>query len=378
MACATGSEDSCAVKVSEVKNAINNIRVFRSTDAPPRKLRRKHWEVTIPLLELSRESRGWSGRAGLSLGFAFGAVAHGDEEDGAFAFGVAREEAGDVVVEESEAGGAESLRVGREIKLSPEDARFELHGAIAAVAEALQNGTQVGEEKDGHSGVGGQLLLQAEVTGIGAKVSLLQAFEQTTVAMKDVGSGREPFDGVDNQVEIIELSSRGIKEIGGHAAGGAVQHGRKLWQRNRAAGKFSRGTAALDDLFDGVARHFGICQRLELNNWSAGRRKVCNRSLTAPRFHFLGRIERRGGVHFSHERIIHFALGERDGFEAKLGNFRRRWRQGSRDVAEGHQGEGHFTLGIDIQQAIDARVQEAANNLCRETQRRGDSKQIGE
>src|SRR4029077_6275753 len=108
------------------------------------------------------------------------------QENGALAFGMGRKEASDVVVEERETRGAEPLGVGREIKLAAEDAGFELHGAIAAVAEALQNGTQVGEEKDGHSGVGGQLLLQAEVTGIGAKVHLLQAFEQTSAAMKDV------------------------------------------------------------------------------------------------------------------------------------------------------------------------------------------------
>ena len=247
----------------------------------------------------------------------FGAVAEGYEEDGALAFGVGRKEAGDVVVEKGEAGGTETLGVRREIEFAAENAGFELHGAIAAIAKALQNGAQVGEEKDVHGGVGGQLLLEAEVAGIGAEISLLQALEHATVAMEDVGSVREPFDGVDDQVEIIELSSRRIEEICWDAACGAVEHGGKLRQGDGAAGKFARGTAALDDLLDRVARHSGVGQRLELNDWSGGRRKVCNRSLTAPRFHFLGGIERRGGVHFPHEWIVHFALRERNGFEAK-------------------------------------------------------------
>src|SRR5713101_2853719 len=47
-----------------------------------------------------------------SRGFVFGTVTDGDEENGAFGLGVGREEASDVVVEEGEAGGAESLGVG--------------------------------------------------------------------------------------------------------------------------------------------------------------------------------------------------------------------------------------------------------------------------
>src|SRR5258708_29144878 len=196
------------------------------------------------------------------LGFVFGAMAEGNEENGAFAFGVGREEAGDVIVEEGEAGGAEALRVASEIQLSAEDAGLELAGAIAAIAEALQDGAQVREEKDVHGGVGGQLLLQSEVTGIGAEISLLQTFEHTTAAVEDVGSGRESFDGVNDQVEIIKLGPRKIEEIGGHATCGTVEHGGKLRQSDRAAREFAGGTAALDDLLDGVARHVGIGQML--------------------------------------------------------------------------------------------------------------------
>ncbi len=188
----------------------------------------------------------------------FGAVAEGYEEDGAFAFGVGREEAGNVVVEESQAGGAEALGVGCEIQLAAENAGFELRGAIAAIAEALQNGAQVREEKDGYGGIGGQLLSQAEVTGIGTEISFFQTLKQPTATVEDVGSRRQPFYGVDNQVEIIELGSAGIEEIRGHATSGAVQQGGKLRQSDGAAGEFAGGTSALDDLLDGVARYFHV------------------------------------------------------------------------------------------------------------------------
>ena len=83
-------------------------------------------------------------------------------------------------------------------------------------------------------------------------------------------------------------------------------------------------------------------------------------------------------MHFSHERIVHFALGERDGFKAKRGNLRRGWRREGDDVAEGREGQGHFTLGIYIQKAIDASVREAAYQPGWQTQGGGDGEQVRE
>src|SRR5438034_9722080 len=108
-----------------------------------------------------------------SPGLVFGAVTEGYQEDGAFAFGMRGEEAGDLVVEEGEPGGAESERGGCQIALAAEDAGFELRGAIAGIANTLQDGTQVGEEPDVHRSVRGPLLRQAKVTSIGAEISLL-------------------------------------------------------------------------------------------------------------------------------------------------------------------------------------------------------------
>jgi len=76
--------------------------------------------------------------------------------------------------------------------------------------------------------------------------------------VENVGSGREPFDGVDDQVEIIELGSGRIEEIRGHAT---RWRGRSWW---KAAATVIGLRANLrveprrsDDLLDGVARHFG-------------------------------------------------------------------------------------------------------------------------
>ncbi len=48
-----------------------------------------------------------------SLGFVFGTLAHGHQENGALAFGVRREKADYVVVVEGEAGSAQALGIGR-------------------------------------------------------------------------------------------------------------------------------------------------------------------------------------------------------------------------------------------------------------------------
>ena len=73
--------------------------------------------------------------------------------------------------------------------------------------------------------------------------------------MEDVGSGFNTFHGVDDQIEVVELRSLGIEEIGGDAARGAVEYGGELRQRDRSAGKLAAGTTAQDDLFDRIARH---------------------------------------------------------------------------------------------------------------------------
>ncbi len=47
-------------------------------------------------------------------------------------------------------------------------------------------------------------------------------------------------------------------------------------------------------------------------------------------------------------------------------------------MAEGDKGEGHFALGIDVQQTIDAGVHEAAHHFGWQTEGGGDGEQVGE
>jgi hypothetical protein len=67
----------------------------------------------------------------------FCAVPDGNQKDRDLAFGVRGEEARHIVVEEGKPGGAEALSVRRQIQLAPENAGFQLHRAISAIAKAL-------------------------------------------------------------------------------------------------------------------------------------------------------------------------------------------------------------------------------------------------
>ena len=71
----------------------------------------------------------------------FRAVAEGHKENCALTFGVRGEETGYVIVVKCEAGRTQVLGICCEIELAAQDAGFELHGAIPAIAKSLQNGT---------------------------------------------------------------------------------------------------------------------------------------------------------------------------------------------------------------------------------------------
>ena len=97
------------------------------------------------------------------------------------------------------------LRIGCEIELAADDAGFELHRAISAIAVALQDGAQVSQKEDSDCGVGGQGLLQSEVSGLGAEIPLLQKLERSAAAVKDVRTGLDALNRVDDQIEVVEL-----------------------------------------------------------------------------------------------------------------------------------------------------------------------------
>ncbi len=73
------------------------------------------------------------------------------------------------------------------------------------------------------------------------------------VAVEDVRSGLETFDGVDNQVEMVELRSERIEEVGRYAARRPVEHGGELGQADRRACKLAARAATQDNLLDGRA-----------------------------------------------------------------------------------------------------------------------------
>ena len=100
-------------------------------------------------------------------------MAQGYQEDGAFAYSVRGEERSNVIIEKCQASSAETLRIGGEIEFATDDAGFKLHGAISAIAIALQDGTQVRQKEDIDRGIGGQGLLQSEVSGLVAEVAVL-------------------------------------------------------------------------------------------------------------------------------------------------------------------------------------------------------------
>src|SRR5207244_2432793 len=65
-------------------------------------------------------------------------------------------------------------------------------------------------------------------------------------------------------------------------------------------------------------------------------------------------------------------------FWPERGDVTRRLRRESRDVAKGHERKDHLALRINVQQAIDLRILEAANDLCRQSQGCRDREKIGQ
>src|SRR5918999_3300525 len=125
-----------------------------------------------------------------SLGVALGGPAKRGQEHDALARSVRREERRYLVVIEGESGGAESLGVRGQVQLPADDAGFELGGAVAAVAETLQDTWEISQTVDVYAGVGGELLAEPEVASLPPEVPLLQQLEGLAVPMEHVRAGR--------------------------------------------------------------------------------------------------------------------------------------------------------------------------------------------
>src|SRR2546422_473321 len=136
----------------------------------------------------------------------------------------------------------------------------------------------------------------------------------------------------------------------------------------RSSAKLAGRTTSQDDLLDRVVRHLCIRETLEVSDLPGRWRKTGQRRAAAPPVDLIGRMQGRGGVDFAHQRIVNLAPGGRDRFWPERGDFTRRLQRESRDVAKGHERKDHLALRINGQQAIDLRILEAANDLCRQSQ----------
>src|SRR5438132_10006539 len=81
------------------------------------------------------------------LEFLFGTFANSHEKNGTLAFRVRGEEPDYLVVIKSQASSAQLLGVGRKIQLASQNAGFELHRAVSTIPKALQNRSQLCQEK---------------------------------------------------------------------------------------------------------------------------------------------------------------------------------------------------------------------------------------
>ena len=288
------------------------------------------------------------------------------------------EEGTDVVVKKRKAGGAEMLRIGCEIELAADDAGFKLHRAISAIAVALQDGAQVSQKEDRNCGVGGQGLLQSKVSRLGAEVARLQKLEQSAAAVKDVRTGLDALNRVDDQIQMVELRSQRIEEIGGHAASGASQHGRELSQGDWRTSELAAGTAAQDDLLDRVTGYFRVGQRLQLDDRTGKRRKMSERSSTAPPGNFYRRVQRGSRMDFAHDGIVNLAAREWNGFESERGDGGRGRCRKLGGAAQGDKRKNYLALGIHVEQAIHGVVYESADYLGGQAERSADGQEIGQ
>ena len=110
------------------------------------------------------------------------------------------EEAGDLVVEEGQAGGAEAQRVGGEVELAAFDGGFELGSAVVAIGSMVQ----ICEPVDVQRRIPSELLAEVEECRLAAEVACLQELELALASVVGVGSRVQAFNRVDDQVGLRE------------------------------------------------------------------------------------------------------------------------------------------------------------------------------
>src|ERR1039458_6170084 len=112
-----------------------------------------------------------------------------------------------------------------------------------------------------------------------------------------------------DQVKIVKLRARKLKEVGRKTSRGVVENGRKLCQCNRCRFIERSGRAAAQDYLLGrVLRLFFFRQAREGNRLGRQSGRWKYRWLPAPLRYLLCRLKRRRGVHLKHGWIFDLVL----------------------------------------------------------------------
>src|SRR5207248_907133 len=130
------------------------------------------------------------------------------------------------------------------------------------------NRIKVCNEENRGTGVAGQCLFQSEVLSLISKIASLQKFERAALTVVEVAAGLNVVDRVDDQVEVIQVTTRRRRRQDRH----------QLRGRNRFALEATARAPAQDHLLDGIravrrkrsgnstSNRFGFCPIADLFN----------------------------------------------------------------------------------------------------------------
>src|SRR5205823_11293327 len=104
-------------------------------------------------------------------------MSYRDQKNRLFAGAVRREEFRHLIIEECQAGGAQTLGVGAQVHPASQDSGFELDRTIPAISHHLLAWLKVGQEEYRGCCVASQILFQREVGGTIAEIAVPQSHQ---------------------------------------------------------------------------------------------------------------------------------------------------------------------------------------------------------
>ena len=93
--------------------------------------------------------------------------------------------------------------MGCEVQAAGVQRGFDLGQPIAAVAIVFEHRREVGQIIAVDVGVGGVLLVEGQVGGLGAEVAATDELDRDFAGAMEVEAGLEALDGIDDQVAIV-------------------------------------------------------------------------------------------------------------------------------------------------------------------------------